>query len=165
MLLGKISDSCIEKWFRQLELSCDEPVNNLDMNNAAREERSRTLKKRKSMWEALYEQNKEGDNFLHMAVLDESIDSIDFLLKMAPHPCILDLQNDNEQTALHLSVLTNQRVIVKKLISAGANVSIPHINHFFWKNPKTKHKHSDLFIDINQRSEWQYSSTFGLHLQ
>ena len=49
------------------------------------------------------------------------------LVKMAPHPCLLDIFNDEGQTALHLSVLTHQPRIARCLILAGADPGVRNV--------------------------------------
>lgn len=46
------------------------------------------------------------------------------LIKMAPHPCLLNVLNDDWQSPLHLAVLTRQPVIVRRLILAGVDPSL-----------------------------------------
>lgn len=61
---------------------------------------------------------------LHVAVIHGITKAIGPLIKLAPHPCLLDIQNDLSQSALHLAVLTSQPSIVSKLVLAGATVNI-----------------------------------------
>lgn len=58
---------------------------------------------------------------LHIAVVQGYIEATFCLVNMAPHPCLLDILNDDGQTALHLSILTHQPRIARCLILAGAN--------------------------------------------
>lgn len=46
------------------------------------------------------------------------------MINATPHPCLLDILNDDAQTALHLAVLTNQPNIVTRFVLAGANLSV-----------------------------------------
>lgn len=46
------------------------------------------------------------------------------LIRLAPHPCLLNIYNDDWQSFLHLAVLTNQSLIVRRLILAGADPSL-----------------------------------------
>lgn len=61
---------------------------------------------------------------LHMAIIQGYMEATFNLIKMAPHSCLLDIQNDDGQTPLHLAVLTQQPKIVRRLILAGANPSL-----------------------------------------
>lgn len=45
------------------------------------------------------------------------------LIKITPHPCLLDIQNDSLQSSLHLAVLVANVRIVRMLLLAGAEVS------------------------------------------
>lgn len=74
-------------------------------------------------WEACFVQNDDGDTFLHRAVIHEIPDAAITLIRLAPRPC-LDIQNDHGRTALHLAALTNQPLIVRQMVAAGANTSI-----------------------------------------
>ncbi|ALC39758.1 cact [Drosophila busckii] len=43
---------------------------------------------------------------------------------MAPHPCLLNIQNDVAQTPLHLAALTAQPTILRMLLLAGAEPTV-----------------------------------------
>lgn len=45
------------------------------------------------------------------------------LIRITPHPCLLDIQNDLLQSALHLAVLVSHVRLVRMLLLAGAEVS------------------------------------------
>lgn len=78
----------------------------------------------KQPWEIYYKQNDEGDTQLHLAIIHGLVDVVIALIRLAPHPCLLDIQNDNFQAPLHLAVITCQPVIVRKLLFAGAETSV-----------------------------------------
>lgn len=59
-----------------------------------------------------------------MAIIQGYMEATFNLIKMAPHSCLLNIQNDDGQTPLHLAVLTQQSKIVRRLILAGANPSL-----------------------------------------
>jgi ankyrin only family protein len=46
------------------------------------------------------------------------------LIRISPHPCFLDIQNDLFQAPLHLAVITRQPSSVRQLLLAGADVTI-----------------------------------------
>lgn len=46
---------------------------------------------------------------------------------MAPHPCLLNILNDEWQSPLHLATLTNQPMVVRRLILAGADPSLRNL--------------------------------------
>ena len=81
-------------------------------------------KPQKTPWEIYYQQNQEGDTQLHIAVIHEMREVVYALVKMALHPCLLDIQNDIAQTPLHLAVLTSQPFVLRKLVVAGASLGI-----------------------------------------
>lgn len=59
---------------------------------------------------------------LHLACISGSVDVVAALIRMAPHPCLLNIQNDVAQTPLHLAALTAQPNIMRILLLAGAEV-------------------------------------------
>lgn len=60
---------------------------------------------------------------LHLACISGFVDVVAALIRMAPHPCLLNIQNDVAQTPLHLAALTVQPTILRMLLLAGAEVS------------------------------------------
>ncbi|XP_055632592.1 NF-kappa-B inhibitor cactus-like [Toxorhynchites rutilus septentrionalis] len=81
------------------------------------------LAKNISTWENYFFQNDDGDTYLHWSVSHGASDVVREMIKVAPRYC-LDIQNDFCQTALHLSVLTDQPKVVRLLVAAGANLEI-----------------------------------------
>ncbi|XP_017056506.1 NF-kappa-B inhibitor cactus [Drosophila ficusphila] len=75
-------------------------------------------------WEQFYQQNDDGDTPLHLACISGSVDVVAGLIRMAPHPCLLNIQNDVAQTPLHLAALTAQPNIMRMLLLAGAEPTI-----------------------------------------
>ncbi|XP_034949577.1 NF-kappa-B inhibitor cactus-like isoform X2 [Chelonus insularis] len=76
-------------------------------------------------WEIYYAQDEEGDTQLHVAIIQGCFEVAAFsLIKMAPHPCLLDIVNDDGEAPLHLAVLTKQPRIVRRLILGGANPAL-----------------------------------------
>lgn len=61
---------------------------------------------------------------LHIAIVQGFVEATFSLIKMAPHPCLLNILNDDCQSPLHLAVLTHQPTIVRRLILAGADLSL-----------------------------------------
>ncbi|XP_014219128.1 NF-kappa-B inhibitor cactus [Copidosoma floridanum] len=83
-------------------------------------------------WQLYYAQDNDGDTQLHLSIIQEFTEAINYLIDIAPHPCLLDLQNDNWDSALHLAVLTKQGNIVRKLILSGAD---PMVRNFQGNTP------------------------------
>ncbi|KAH8413394.1 hypothetical protein KR009_010537 [Drosophila setifemur] len=75
-------------------------------------------------WEQFYQQNDDGDTPLHLACISGSVDVVAALIRMAPHPCLLNIQNDVAQTPLHLAALTAQPNIMRMLLLAGAEPTV-----------------------------------------
>ncbi|KRG02635.1 uncharacterized protein Dmoj_GI14683, isoform B [Drosophila mojavensis] len=75
-------------------------------------------------WEQFYQQNDDGDTPLHLACISGYVDVVAALIRMAPHPCLLNIQNDVAQTPLHLAALTAQPTILRMLLLAGAEPTV-----------------------------------------
>ncbi|KAH8241049.1 hypothetical protein KR026_010947 [Drosophila bipectinata] len=75
-------------------------------------------------WEQFYQQNDDGDTPLHLACISGSVDVVAALIRMAPHPCLLNIQNDVAQTPLHLAALTAQPNIMRMLLLSGAEPTV-----------------------------------------
>lgn len=71
-------------------------------------------------WELYYRQDEEGDTQLHIAIFHGFIEVVYSLVRLAPHPCLLDIVNDRSQTPLHLAVLTRQPRVARRLVASGA---------------------------------------------
>lgn len=71
-----------------------------------------------------YEPDEDGDVQLHLAVFAGLADVVDALVRMAPSPDHLSVQNNQGYTPLHIAVLQNQPVFVQRLVSAGAQVDL-----------------------------------------
>lgn len=68
-----------------------------------------------------FQQDEDGDTYLHIAILKEFPEVALALIRSAPHPKYLDTRNDDAQSPLHLAVLTGQSRIVRWLIVSGAS--------------------------------------------
>lgn len=78
----------------------------------------------KLQWHDIFTQDKDGDTFLHLAIVEARSDVIFPLIRLAPHPDFLDITNDLYQTPLHLATLTGKPHIVRRLVLAGATLDI-----------------------------------------
>ena len=72
--------------------------------------------------DSLWEQDADGDSQLHLACATQAEDVVFALIRLAPHPACLDLQNNEMYAPLHIAVLTNQPSLVRRLVVAGARV-------------------------------------------
>merc|ERR1712180_91599 len=72
----------------------------------------------------LYEADKDGDCQLHLAIASGWSEVVFALIRMAPHPDFLDIQNNELYAPLHIAVLMNQPNMVRRLIVAGATSDI-----------------------------------------
>lgn len=75
-------------------------------------------------WQLYYTQDDDGDTQLHIAIVQGFLEAAFSLIRLAPHPCLLNILNDEGQSPLHLAVLTRQPRIVRRLVLAGANPSL-----------------------------------------
>jgi ankyrin only family protein len=75
-------------------------------------------------WEELYAADKDGDCQLHLAIASGFTEVVFALIRMAPHPDVLDIQNNELYAPLHIAVLMNQPNMVRRLIVAGATNDI-----------------------------------------
>lgn len=65
---------------------------------------------------------------MHIAIIHEIERIIPTLIQLAAAPWWLDIQNDDNQTPLHLAVLTKQPAVVRRLLICGANASVCDAN-------------------------------------
>lgn len=65
---------------------------------------------------------------LHIAIIHEIERIIPTLIRLARIPQRLDIQNDDQQTPLHLAVLTKQPGVIRRLLICGADASIRDAN-------------------------------------
>lgn len=72
----------------------------------------------------LYEADKDGDCQLHLAIASGFTEVVFALIRMAPHPAYLDIQNNELYAPLHIAVLMNQPNMVRRLVVAGATNDI-----------------------------------------
>ena len=74
--------------------------------------------------EELFEQDTEGDTQLHLAIASSYEDVVNALVRLAPKPEYLNIQNNELYAPLHIAVLTNQPGMVRRLVVAGATTQI-----------------------------------------
>ncbi|XP_014219053.1 NF-kappa-B inhibitor cactus-like [Copidosoma floridanum] len=75
----------------------------------------------KLTYEFFYRQDNEGDTRLHAVISLGLLEATCWLIDMAPHPCLLDIRNDDGLTALHLAVMAGEALIVRRLVLSGAD--------------------------------------------
>lgn len=61
---------------------------------------------------------------LHLAIIWPHKPVAKTLIKLAPNPSYLNIQNDIYLTPMHLAVLTEQAELVRDLVIGGAKVSL-----------------------------------------
>lgn len=124
MILEKGVDSGVSEWFCKLTLrDPNQQINNLgatNQNNGGNKNNNADGTQNLASWEVYYQQNNEGDTQLHLACMTGYVDVVAALIRMAPHPCLFNIQNDEAQTSLHLAVIYGQPKILRMLLIAGA---------------------------------------------
>jgi len=68
--------------------------------------------------------DEDGDTQLHVAIMEGNLEAAIKLISLVPHPSLLDLQNNEGQTPLHISVLAKQPRVARLLVIAGAKVDL-----------------------------------------
>jgi len=71
-----------------------------------------------------YAPDDDGDTSLHMAIIQEDTEVFYKLVHRAPFPTLLDIQNSKLYAPLHIAVLLNQPLMVRRLVVAGASTDI-----------------------------------------
>ncbi len=79
---------------------------------------------RDDSWQEYYEQDDDGDVQLHLAIASGYVDVVYALIRMAPHPDYLSIQNNALYSPLHIAVLQNQPAVVRRLVVAGARLDV-----------------------------------------
>lgn len=79
---------------------------------------------RDDAWQEYYEQDEDGDVQLHLAIASGFVDVVDALIRMAPHPDYLSIQNNAMYSPLHIAVLQNQPAVVRRLVVSGARLDV-----------------------------------------
>ena len=78
----------------------------------------------KDAWQEYYEQDEDGDVQLHLAIASGYVEVVHALIRMAPHPDYLSIQNNAMYAPLHIAVLQNQPAVARRLVIAGARLDI-----------------------------------------
>jgi len=78
----------------------------------------------KAVVEKFYGVDADGDCQLHLAIADGATEIVFALIRMAPDPSYLDIQNNELYAPLHIAVLVNQQAMVRRLVVAGAQTDI-----------------------------------------
>lgn len=68
-------------------------------------------------------QDENGDTMLHSAIIDGCVPLATNLIKLAPSHEWINIQNQLFQTPLHLAVLTDQPILIRNLLIAGASLT------------------------------------------
>lgn len=80
------------------------------------------------VWEYFFVPDEEGDNQLHIGVMQGYLSAVSTIISLIPHPSVLDFQNNLHQTAVHISVLTRQARMTQLLVLSGARIDIQDSN-------------------------------------
>lgn len=68
--------------------------------------------------------DRDGDTYLHLAIVHGRWDIISRLVQLSPHPSFLDFQNNLLQSPLHLAVLMDLPKTVRCLVLSGAALDV-----------------------------------------
>ncbi|KAK1793105.1 hypothetical protein P4O66_011513 [Electrophorus voltai] len=71
-----------------------------------------------------HEVTEDGDTFLHLAIIHEAQDAAVRIIEMSVSDPFLNKQNYQRQTALHLAVVTEQPLVVERLLEAGCDPTL-----------------------------------------
>jgi len=74
--------------------------------------------------EDLFSADEDGDTQLHLAIVSGFTEVVFALIRMAPNPSYLDVQNNQLWAPLHIAVMMNHPNIVRRLVVAGATTDI-----------------------------------------
>lgn len=125
-LNDQLSSLSLYKNYDCNDLSCDVKPNSVISDSKTNV--SLNIKERKQEedhepqpWELYFQQDEDGDTQLHIAIIQGFIEVVFNLIRMAPHPCFLDIRNSVVQCPLHLAVLTHQPRIARRLVVCGAD--------------------------------------------
>lgn len=66
----------------------------------------------------------DGDTQLHIASIHGCEKSVATLVKLCPNRALLDLTNNQEQTPLHLAVMSGNAIVTRMLVRAGLSLEI-----------------------------------------
>ncbi|XP_004530309.1 NF-kappa-B inhibitor cactus [Ceratitis capitata] len=75
-------------------------------------------------WEQYFQQNDDGDTYLHLACIAGQENIVGALIRVAGNPYALNIKNDYGQTPLHLAALSRQKTILRMLLLAGAEAHL-----------------------------------------
>lgn len=95
---------------------------------------------------------------LHLAIIWPHKPVAKTLIKLAPNPSYLNIQNDIYLTPMHLAVLTEQAELVRDLVIGGAKVRIVYFHFLKWQQ----------YLNIVLKSYatiWRPIHTIFLHVQ
>ncbi|RZC34589.1 cactus isoform 2 [Asbolus verrucosus] len=79
--------------------------------------------KQDDLWKEYFQQDEDGDTFLHLAISQGFVEVVLALIRRAPHPLLLDTPNDDAQAPIHLAAAIGHWKIVRALVVAGAKPS------------------------------------------
>ncbi|XP_065109422.1 nuclear factor of kappa light polypeptide gene enhancer in B-cells inhibitor, alpha b [Paramisgurnus dabryanus] len=66
----------------------------------------------------------DGDTYLHLSIIHEAQDAALKIIHLSNGEAFLNIQNNQRQTALHLAVITEQTIIVDRLLKAGCDATL-----------------------------------------
>ena len=113
----------VSRDYQRLDSGICERMNEVRISET--EEKEKVLfKSPQSLALEYYDTDSDGDCQLHLAIAEGVTEVVFALIKMAPHPNYLDIQNNELYAPLHIAVLVNQPRMVRRLVVAGATTNI-----------------------------------------
>lgn len=103
---------------------CEKFDKNLRIGDCGPKQQAKVVPQSQSIIQYCYQPDAEGDCQLHLAIAEGVMDVVNALIRMAPTPEHLDTQNNELYTPLHIAVLVDQPVMVRRLVVAGASTEI-----------------------------------------
>ena len=73
-------------------------------------------------WCHIIETDSEGDNLLFIAIINEMTELAIVMIDLVPDYILLSAKNNVFQSALHLAALTDNHVVARRLVVAGARI-------------------------------------------
>jgi len=119
----RLDSGCPDDEFERLTID-DSPIKHQILIGEPQNFSSKQQQQHNEDFMELYGADKDGDCQLHLAIASGFTEVVFALIRMAPHPAYLDIQNNELYAPLHIAVLMNQPNMVRRLVVAGATTGI-----------------------------------------
>lgn len=112
--------------------------------------------------------DENGNTILHHIVINKDYKYLQYILnyvKKTGNSSVIDYQNNNGDTPLHLAVKLNDQVIATMLNKAGASTSIPNNKSYVVKDTNKKHIFQSIYDSLFKDTSTTSSDSFPSTLQ